>query len=272
MKKELETWNSLSHIKNLHLVITVEDKLKISEFTKTGEPLHGAKFVFNNEGVEDFRNDIQYGTSGGLMLTNDGKMVAVTTFHAIDTMNSLYTLIDGSVIRLGKGIPQPSNKLERMHDDIALILIDEFTRTIIDQKCEKLLIDQLGFPLPAKIPSHSLKKGDIVHKRGATTGLTTGVVKNVSYQRLGKFSLPCVVFFITGVGSKPFADKGDSGSLVFRNSFSPEEVALEVHAMVQGKVWAPTPNADIVCFQIKDGCESLIKHIPNIQSLRFFDH
>lgn len=253
-------------------MITVEDTLNISEFTKTGEPLHGAKFVFVDEGVENFQTNLHCGTSGSLMLANDEKMVAVTAFHAIDKMDSLYTLIDGSVERLGKGIPQPNNKLEKMHDDIALILIDENTRKIVDEKCEKRLIDQFGYPSQAEIPSHSLKVGDIVHKRGAATGLTTGIVKDVRTLNMGHFTLPCVVFFIIGRNSSPFAEHGDSGSLVFLKSFNPDKEVLEIHAMVQGKILAPTPNAAVICFPIKDGCESLKKHIPDIQSLRFFDH
>lgn len=102
-------------------MITVEDKLKISEFSRTGEPLHGAKLVVVNEGAKAFLNDNAFVTSGSLMLANDEKMVAITTFHAIDKTDSLYTLIDGSVEILGKGIPQINNKLERIHDDIAFL-------------------------------------------------------------------------------------------------------------------------------------------------------
>lgn len=270
VKKGLETWYSVSHIKNLHLVITVEDKLKISEFTRTREPLHGAKFVYVNEGVEAFKEDHAFATSGSLMLANDEKMVAITTFHAIDKKESIYTLIDGSVEILGKGIPQVNNKLERIHDDIALILIDEKTREIVDKKCEKLLIDDIGYPSQAELSSHSLKVGDIVHKRGASTGLTTGIVNSVSTQTLGGFSLPSDVCFITGGGSRPFANNGDSGSLVFCKSYNSDKEVLKVHAMVHSKVLAPTPNGAIICFPLKDGCESLKKHIPDIQSLRFF--
>lgn len=253
-------------------MITVEDKLKISEFSGTGDSLHGAKLVFVNEGAKAFLNDNAFATSGSLMLANDEKMVAITTLHAIDKTDSLYTLIDGSVEIFGKGIPQINNKFERIHDDIALILIDEKTREIVDKKCEKLLIDINGHPTPAKISSHSLNVGDIVHKRGARTGLTTGVVKRISNQSIGRFSSPSLVFFISGGGSRPFADKGDSGSLVFQTSFNLDEEVIKVYAMVQGKISTPTQNGDIICFPLKDGCESLKKHIPDIQSLRFFDH
>lgn len=270
VKEGLETWYSLSHIKNLHLVITVEDKLKISEFSRTGEPLHGAKLVFVNEGAKAFLNDNAFATSGSLMLANDEKMVAITSLHAIDKTDSLYTLIDGSVEILGKEIPQINNKLERIHDDIALILIDEKTREIVDKKCEKLLIDGNGQPTPAKISSHSLNVGDIVHKRGARTGLTTGVVQSISNICIGCFSSPSLVLLITGGGSRPFADKGDSGSLVFQKCFNLDEEVIKVYAMVHSKILAPTPNGAIICFPLKDGCESLKKHIPDIQSLRFF--
>lgn len=165
---------------NLHLVINVKDYLSGSELSKTGEPLHGAKFVYVNEGVPAFHANECYATTGSLMFTsNNNRMVAVTCRHAMKNVDTCYTLIDNKVVKLGKEMPQTNNKIEKLHDDIAVVLIDEVTRSIIYEKCEKLLIDDFGHRSPAKVSLQDLKVGDIVHKRGATTGLTTGTVKKV---------------------------------------------------------------------------------------------
>lgn len=270
MKEFLEDWFRHSRFKSIHSVVTVEDTLQICELGKTGVPLHGAKFVFVDEEAEAFHTNQSFATTGSLMEANNGISkftVAVTCLHAVEKSETLYTLIDGSVVKLGQVLPQPNNKMERLHDDIAAVLIDEDTAAI----CEKLLIDDSEFPSPARISMRDLKKGDIVHKRGAKTGLTTGTVKDIKVQQIGKFPLRSPVIFISGRESKQFADKGDSGSLVFQHSLSPEENVLDVFAMVQGKLPLSNSNAVIICFPFKDGCENLTKNIPDLQELRFFE-
>lgn len=252
--------------KNLHLVINVQDHLSVSELSKTGEPLHGAKFVYVNEGVDAFHANKCYATTGSLMFTsNKNRMYAVTCRHALKHVDTCYTLIDNKVVKLGKEMPQPNNKMEKLHDDIAVILIDEVTRSIIYEKCEKLLIDDFGYPSPAKVSLQDLKVGDIVHKRGATTGLTTGTVKKV------ETTIHDNVIYIAGWNSKSFAEKGDSGSLVFRHSLSPEKDSLNVVAMVQAKTTIPYVGERIICFPMKKGCGTLIQNIPELQDLQFYD-
>lgn len=254
-------------------MITVEDHLSVSELSKTGEPLHGAKFVYVNEGVAAFHSNQSFATTGSLMFTsNNNRMVAVTCRHALKQVDTCYTLIDNDVVKLGKEMPQPNNKMEKLHDDIAVVLIDEMTRSIIYEKCEKLLIDDFGHPSPAKVSLQDLKVGDIVHKRGATTGLTTGTVKKVETTiHDKKFVSPSTVIYIAGWNSKPFAEKGDSGSLVFRHSLSPEKDSLNVVAMVQAKTTIPYVGERIICFPMKKGCETLIQNIPELQDLQFYD-
>lgn len=123
---------------------------------------------------------------------------------------------------------QQNNNMEKLHDDIAVVLIDEETRPIISEKCEKLLIDDFGHPSPAQMSLQDLSVGDIVHKRGAKTGLTTGIVKNVEAKIYGRFVLPSTVIHIAGRDFKPFAEKGDSGSLVFQHTLSLEKDSLNV--------------------------------------------
>lgn len=271
-KMRLETMFSGSDFQNIKFVISVEDKLSISELSKTGVPLHGAKFVYMNMGPEAFDTDECFATTGSLMQANNNRlMVAVTCRHALEQDDNFYTLIENLVVKLGQEVKQQNNKMERLHDDIAVVRIDDATRSIVDEKCEKLLIDTSKLPSPARISDRTLVKGDIVHKRGARTGLTTGIVRDVRTQQIGRFSEQSRVIFITGRDSIPFAEKGDSGSLVFQHSLDPEEKRLEVVAMVQGKVKVPIPNADVICFPFMEGCENLQNNIPDIQNLDFFN-
>lgn len=273
VKEGIEAGLVEAGFKNIHLVITVQDHLSVSELSKTGEPLHGAKFVYVNEGVDAFHANKSFATTGSLMFTtNNNRMVAVTCQHALKHVDTCFTLIDNEVVKLGKAMPQPNNKMEKLHDDITVVLINEVTRSIIYEKCEKLLIDDFGHPSPAKVSLQDLKVGDIVHKRGATTGLTTGTVKKVETTiHDKKFVSPSTVIHIAGWNSKPFAEKGDSGSLVFRHSLSPEKDSLNVVAMVQAKTTIPYVGERIICFPMKKGCETLIQNIPELQDLQFYD-
>lgn len=245
-------------------MITVQDHLSVSELSNTGEPLHGAEFVYVNEGVDAFHANKCFATTGSLMFTStNNRMVAVTCRHPLEQVDTCYTLVDNEVVRLGKEMPQPNNKMEKLDDDIAVVLIDEVTRSIIYEKCEKLLIDDFGHPSPAQISLQDLKVGDIVHKRGATTGLTTGTVKKVETTiHDKKFALPSTVIYIAGWNSKTFAEKGDSGSLVFRHSLSPEKDSLNVVAMVEAETTIPNVGDRIICFPMKKDCETLIKIYP----------
>lgn len=197
-KMRLKTLFYGSGFQNINFVITVEDKLSISELSKTGVPLHGAKFVYVNMGPEAFETDECFATTGSLMQANNNSlMVAVTCRHALEKENIFYTLIENSVVRLGQEVKQPNNRMKRLHDDIAVVRIDDATRAIVDEKCEKLLIDTTNFPSQARISDRTLVKDDIVHKRGARTGLTTGIVRDVRTQQIGRFSEQSRVIFIT---------------------------------------------------------------------------
>lgn len=255
-------------------MITVLDHLSVSELSKPGEHLQGAKFVNENKGVDAFYTNKSYATVGGLMsMNNNDRMVAVTCRHALKQGDTCYTLIDNEVVKLGKEMPQPNNKMEKLHDDIALVLIDdEITLSIILRKCEKLLTDYFGYPSVAQIYLQDLKVGDIVHKIGPTTGLTTGtVIKVETTIHDKKFVSPSTVIYIAGWNSKSFAEKGDSGSLVFRHSLSPDKNSLDVVGMVQAKTTIPNVGDRIICFPMNKGCETLIQNIPDLQDLQFYD-
>lgn len=83
VKDRLDTWYSTSGITNIKFVITVDDKLPISELTKPIESLHGAKMVYVNENVDAFERDSAFATTGSLMMANGDSMVVITCQHAL---------------------------------------------------------------------------------------------------------------------------------------------------------------------------------------------
>lgn len=271
VKEKLDAWFCKSGINNIKFVTTVDVKLSISELAKIGEPLHGAKIVYVNEDVNAFETDDKFATTGSLMMANEDSMVIVTSKHALKENEHVYTLIDGAVVRLGKEIPQPQNNMERLSDDIAAVKIDTETRSAIDKRCEKLLIDSSGHPTPSQISLREVRIGEIVHKRGAKTGLTTGIVNDVKNAIVGNFRIPSRVIFIEGRNFCPFAERGDSGSLVFQHSLSVEDNILNVVAMVQGKVIDHNLNPNIVCLPFHEGRDTLIRNIEHLDYLQFYN-
>lgn len=271
VKEKLDAWSCKSGINNNKLVTTVDVKLSISELAKRGDPLHGAKIVYVNEDVNAFKNDDKFATTGSLMMSTGDSMVIVTSKHALKENEHVYTLIDGAVVRLGNEIPQPQNRMERLSDDIAAVNINIETRSAIDKRCEKLLIDSSGHPTPSQISLREVRIGDIVHKRGAKTGLTTGIVCDVKNTIVGEFRIPSRIIFIEGRNFCPFAERGDSGSLVFQHSLSVEDNILDVLAMVQGRVNDHCLNHNIVCFPFHEGRDTLIRNIEHLDYLQFYN-
>ncbi|XP_078312647.1 uncharacterized protein LOC144619154 isoform X3 [Crassostrea virginica] len=251
--------------------ITIKDKLEVEELSNPGVYLHGAKHVYREESVSEFKSDNTFATTGSIMAANGDSMVVVTARHAFNgrEKDPIYVLIEEEVVRLGGQIQQAQN-MKYLHDDIAVVKVENEIREKVDAKCERLLFHDSKIGTPAKIASHDLKIGDIVHKRGAKTHLTTGVVKDIKTGVIGRFPESSLIIYITGMdGTQLFADKGDSGSLVYQQSLSPTHDVLEVHAMVQGR--EPDQIQDIICFPFIQGCETLHRNIPDLAPIKFFD-
>lgn len=198
VKARLDTWYSTSGITKIKFVITVDVKLPISELTKPIESLHGAKMVYVNENVDAFKRDPVFATTGSLMMANGDSMVIITCRHALKENEHVYTLIDNAVVRLGQGIEQPLDEMQRLNEDIAVVEIDEETRSVITDKCVKMLLNEKEILTPAQISLRKLEKGDIVHKRGAKTEFTTGIVESVKNECIGEFSQSSCVIRIIG--------------------------------------------------------------------------
>lgn len=272
VKDGLEARLSKLKMDSLQFMVTVEDEHSISELSGPGTHLHGAKLVYVNGNVDAFNANGSFATTGSLMLANNNSlMVAVTARHAVENEGNFFTLIGNAVLNLGHELPQPNNHMEKIHDDIAVIVIEDQTRLEIDQKCEKRLINLSNNPSAARRKSsRELNKGDIVHKRGAGTDLTTGTVRSKVNERIGRFSSDSEFITVCGRDSRQFAGHGDSGSLVFQQTLSPVKREIDVYAMVHGKMKLLVPGSLIICFPFQEGCDVLERRTSGIDNLQFF--
>lgn len=105
--------------------------------------------------------------------------------------------------------------MESLYDDIVVVWVDEKICLLIDEKCEKFLIDEFEFFILVMIVINFLKRGDIVYKRGVRLGLTTGVVKDVKNEKIESFVILSCIIYIIGGDLELFVEEGDFGLLVF---------------------------------------------------------
>lgn len=84
----------------------------------------------------------------------------------------------------------------------------------------------------ANVFSNSLETGNIVHKIGATTNVTNGIIVSPEfYLKVTDESTRENVFLVKGTAEK-FSDRGDSGSLVFSRPNRIQQTYVDVVGMV----------------------------------------
>lgn len=168
-------------------MITVQDHLSVSELSNPGEPLHGAEFVYVNEGVDAFHANKCFATTGSLMFTStNNRMVAVTCRHPLEQVDTCYTLIDNEVVKLGKEMPQPNNKMEKPDDDIAVVLIEEVTPRLFMKSVKNFSLIILDILLQPKYLFKILKCAILFTKEGQQLGLQPVLSKKLKLQYMIK--------------------------------------------------------------------------------------
>lgn len=182
--------------------------------------------------VPDERNPDKYGTLGGFAQVNSKNVVGLTNFHVVEKGIEAFVKDGDKLIKLGKCkfvLVPGSESLA----DFALIEVDNG----LTEQCRKPLVDDEDQPKSATIylGKPNLIVPAIVHKKGASTGITQGtVVEMMTYREVLGDRETQSAFLVEDL-EKPFSVPGDSGSLVFQNSFSASQDSIEVVAILNGR-------------------------------------
>jgi hypothetical protein len=266
------------------IVVIPQNKFKedVKLFTGKIQAQGGKLYQSNDPRLITTSGDL-YGTLGCLAILNGESTIALSCRH-VCLENGIVYIENGlnERIPLGKCLYTPEGNIQMIQSDLAIIKVDREA-----EKCfsDKRLQNYLGFPTKAELSNlqNSLDLfGDIVHKLGATSQWTQGriVCWEVTENIHG-------IVAVQGMNDEEFGKPGDSGSIVFRESFDPRERKLEVVAVLSAGKYESrseleedtkdqedeqSPNLNlVVCSVFKTAFDHLKKLDSSLQSITFFN-
>lgn len=229
-------------------------------------------------------NDV-YGTLGSLARLNKKDTIALSSKHVcMDCKNDPYHVKGANDandkvvyiekdhdqrICLGRCLYTPSGDPAH-YNDMVIIEFDEKLNHLFP---DKRLINIKGKPRKAEIMEleHLDITNEIVHKFGAATELTNGVVVcseliDNEYHFIG----------VKGMNKKEFAKQGDSGSIVFIQSHDTKEETIKVVALLHGGDSDTTNDENnhtqlIYCSGFERAFEMIKKRYNHVKSISFFN-
>ncbi|XP_062593341.1 uncharacterized protein LOC134254825 isoform X2 [Saccostrea cucullata] len=220
-----------------------------------------------------------YGTLGCLAILNKEKVVALSCRHVCIENNTVYIENEsGERIAVGKCLHNPKGEIQTIQSDLAIVEVDEDVEKSFPSKG---LLNHKKKPTKAEVSplDNSLKFiDDIVHKLGASSKWTQG--KIVSSEIIGNVH---GIIAVKGMNDEEFGKPGDSGSIVFRESFSTRERKLEVIAVLTaGRYEARSDSVEeekeekqklnlVVCSPFKNAFDILKRNDPSLESITFFN-
>lgn len=253
---------------------TLEDKIRKSvqnanfswevKFENSNGVHYTKHFGSGSPIVPDEKNPNKYGTLGGFAQVNREDVVGLTNFHVVEKGIEAYVKDGDILIKLGRCEFVLVPGLESLAD-FALIEVDNG----LTERCRKPLVDDEDKPKNATIylGKPNLIVPAIVHKKGASTGITQGtVVEMMTYREVLGERETHSAFLVEDL-EQPFSVPGDSGSLVFQNSFNASQESIEVVAILNGRYteYGETEESQFVlCSDMKyiyDKLKSKGKHL-----------
>lgn len=254
---------------SLNVSVITEDEFdeKILQFCGQGRA-QGRKLYTSTDTSEplasqETENKDEYGTLGCLANLNNQMTVALTSMHV--GYNTVYIENRDNVrIPLGTGINQlPEQEYIQIQNDLAIIAVD---RRAEEYLCEKKLLNYDETPTNAVICKEQLPKlyREIIHKFGASSKWTQGeiVLSELVSENQG-------IIGVRGMNNQVFGTPGDSGSIVFRETFVNNQRELEVVAVLSGRYEQNTVNKSTEDTEPEQSC-SLITCKSFHKALMYF--
>lgn len=169
------------------------------------------------------------GTLGGFVITTDSerKIYALSCNHIFPLNNQpVYAKVSQKYTEVGTCVFTTREKC----CDFAAVKVSDS----VSEQCDVTFRNDDKKKKNAQVYTESLENLGVVHKIGAETDVTDGVIYSSEFYNtlLDEDNRECL-FLVKGIGGK-FSEEGDSGSLIFARSMDAQQSYVEVLGMVYG--------------------------------------
>lgn len=206
-------------------------------------------------------NEENYGTLGCLAILNNETTVVLSSYHVCMDETVCSRSIYGEELVLGESLFVIRNDDHEINNNLAIVKLNPNMITFFQ---EKKLLNSNNVPTKAKmseVDTMSLKD-EIVHKLGAESDWTQGRIIGTEI-----VSRTHGIITIEGMNGDIFGRPGDSGSIVFRETFVGKEETLDILGILYGE---NKSNNFIVCSTLKDALDYLKDSNEHIKTIKFF--
>ncbi|XP_061183418.1 uncharacterized protein LOC133191699 [Saccostrea echinata] len=276
-----------SDIKNAFETVTSTDFCKIVVISKQNLKEQVIPFArYQAQGTKLYQSLLEdnYGTLGCLAILNQERVVALSCRHVCIENSTVYIEHESNErIPVGRCLQNRKGEIQTIQSDLAIVGVNKEVENAFSSKG---LLNHKGKPTKAEVSPEedSLKFiDDIVHKLGASSQWTQGRI--VSSEIIGNVD---GIIAVKGMNDEEFGEPGDSGSIVFRESFNTRDRKLEVIAVLTAGRYEARSDSDeekqeekqnkhdsklnlVVCSVFKNAFDILKKNDPSLESISFFN-
>lgn len=226
-------------------------KTKLNLQVKVGKPCicfysqQGDK-IYTRSSSEESTNGNSYGTLGGFVSDQNNDTLFLTCSHVCQKGDIIFAGDNNSGIkRIGECVFANNLITKPTIDvfiDVALVKIDS---EVVDS-CNLSMLDNTFQQSNVKIyleNLHNIAKRAFVYKIGASTSVTKGLITSPEFH-LKITGGRAELFFVSDIADIPFAEQGDSGSIVFMIENSSALDTIHVIGMVSGVFTPRQPSGE----------------------------
>eukprot|EP00105_Crassostrea_gigas_P043465 XP_019927613.1 PREDICTED: uncharacterized protein LOC105339851 [Crassostrea gigas] len=244
--------NKRRHLReNMLRIFTDIFKTKLNLHIMVGKPcIHfysqqGDKIYTRNSLSEESNDENSYGTLGGFVSDQINDTFVLTCSHVCQKGDIIFADDnDHGRVRIGECVFSNDLQTTNINEfiDVALVKIDNDAL----KRCNLSMLNDTFQQSNVKIYLENLQQiasKDYVYKIGASTSVTKGLITSPEVH-LKITGGRAELFFVSDIADIPFAEKGDSGSIVFTIENSSALDTVHVIGMVSGAFKPHQPSGE----------------------------
>ncbi|XP_061185122.1 uncharacterized protein LOC133193169 [Saccostrea echinata] len=276
LEQELKALDTERNFLQSHMLEILEGNVKVSLYVGQGDKLYPGHEICDletnqkRESASANSKDMEenYGTLGSFLEEKTSKdLYGITCRHVIPQENEkvfMKILKNKPPSEIGQSVYTSEKNLE----DFAVFKVNDYLK----DQCIKTFHNDDDEECNAVVHQGNVSDNLVVHKKGATTGWTTGRIQSREcYSHLVPDENE--VFLVDGFDKDFFACTGDSGSVVFTRDKSFDQSTVSVLGMVLGGMESnyedhqPEIEKSTMCFPLDNALSNL--SIQNRLKLEF---